>query len=95
MSRRSRILRIYFPRALTISITMKLNLLIAWPFFPIRKYIQAATALPNSRASHRMRSNDTGKVSKIQSAPCFNSFLPPNRCCRPGEEAHRARLSRH
>lgn len=33
-------------------------------FFPIRKYIQASAALPNSWASHRMRSNDTGNVSK-------------------------------
>lgn len=56
-------------------------------FFPIRKYIQAAATLPNSRASHRMCSDDTGKLSKIQPSPCFNSFLPPNRCCRPGKEA--------
>lgn len=59
-------------------------------FFPMRKYIQAMAALPISQASHRIHSNNTGKVSKIQSSPCFSSFLPPNRCCRPGEEAHRA-----
>lgn len=87
-----------FPKGLTISITMKLSLLIILPFsFPIRKYIQAAAALPNSWASHRMRSNDTGNVSRnpVLPLPRFNSFLPPNRCCRPGEEAHRVRLSRH
>lgn len=62
-------------------------------FFPMRKYIQATAALPISQASRRIHSNNTGKVSKIQCSPCFSSFLPPNRCCRPGEEAHRVTLT--
>lgn len=63
-----------------ISIAMTLNLLIAlrfFFFFPIRKYIQATAAFPDSRASHKMCSNDTGKMSKIQASPASIPFFPP------------------